>query len=140
MIQHKLDIYAAGLEHNPAAGIDLAESRKAFSRYLVKLDTLSPNEERTVVDLRAPDDTEDAKTAGGIYAIAKDQVRLFTLGSVSRGIPYKEWVIPHPIPINTQENYGFYPGADIIAFVELPKLMCVYYIRDQSRRCELILT
>jgi hypothetical protein len=124
LIQHKVELYAVGLEHNPAAGIDLAESRNALCRYLKNLDTLSPTEERTVGDLRIPDNFEDAKVAGGVYAILKDQVRLFTLGSVSRGVLYKEWTIP--LPVVAPDNYGFYPDADIIAFVELPKLMCVY--------------
>ena len=76
-----------------------------------------------VDDLRVPDDLEDATTAGGVYAIMNDKVRLFTLGSVSRGIPYKQWTIP--LPDIVPENYGFYPDADVIAFVELLRLMCV---------------
>jgi len=49
LVQHKLDLHAVGLEHNPAAGIDLTESRKAFSQHLASYDALSPIEERTVV-------------------------------------------------------------------------------------------
>jgi len=136
LIQHKLDLHAIGLEHNPAAGIDLTESRKAFCQYLTSYCALSPTEERTMVDnLRTSADVEYIKVAGGVYAILEDQVRLFTLGSVSRGIPYNEWTIP--LPIIAPQDYNFYPGADVIAFLELQGLMCVY--GSSSRRCELIL-
>jgi hypothetical protein len=117
LIQHKLELYAVGLEHNPAAGIDLAGSRDALRRYLTGLIRLSPIEERMVKDLQIPD-VDEAKVAGDVYAIVNDRVRLFTPGSVSRGIPYKDWAIP--LPAASLENSGFYPGADIIAFVELP--------------------
>jgi len=119
-----LDLHSVGLEHNPAAGIDLTESRKAFRRHLASYDTLSPIEETTVDDLQVPYDWMDAEAAGGVYAILKDEVRLFTLGSVSRGIPYKEWAIP--LPVITLHSYGFYPGADIIAFLKLSEVLCVY--------------
>ena len=75
------------------------------------------------------------KVAGGVYAILEDQVQLFALGSVSRGIPYKEWAIP--LPVIASQDYGFYPGADIIAFLEVQGLTCVY--TTSNRRCELIL-
>ena len=104
LIRHKLDLHSVGLEHNPAAGIDLTESRKAFRRHLVSHDALSPIEEMTVDGLRTPNDWVHAKTAGGVYAILKDpvEVRLFTLGSVSGGIPHREWAIP--LPVTTPHN------------------------------------
>jgi len=83
LIQHKLDLHAAGLEHNPAAGTDLTESRKAFRQYLTSYGTLSPTEERRVGGLRAPRKYKDTKVVGGVHAILNDKVRLFTLGSVS---------------------------------------------------------
>ena len=132
MIQHKLDLHAVGLEHNPAAGIDLTESRKAFRQYLTSYGALSPTDERTVGGLRAPSCFEDAKVVGGVYAILNDKVRLFTLGSVSRGIPYKEWAIP--LPVTAPHDYGFYPDADIIAFVELLEDPCVYSSSKYSLR------
>jgi len=112
------------LEHNPAAGIDLSESRKVFSQYLTNFGTLSPIEEKTAGNLQVPDSTINAKVVGGVYAIMNDQVQLFTLGSPSRGIPYKEWTIP--LPVTAPEGYGFYPGADIIAFVKQQSPMYVY--------------
>ena len=135
LIQHKLDLHAVGLEHNPAAGVDLIESQKAFCKYLTSFGALSPIEERTVCGLRAPRKYQDAKVVGSVYTILKDKVRLFTLGSVSRGTPYKEWAIP--LPVIAPQDYGFYPGADIIAFLEVQGVMCVY--ASSNRRCELIL-
>ena len=124
LVQHKLDLHAVGLEHNPAAGIDLTESRKTFSQYLASYDALSPIEEREVVGLRAPYSYKDVKVVDGVHAILKDTVRLFTLRPVSRGIPYKEWEIP--LPVTAPCGYGFYPDADIIAFVKLLEEQCVY--------------
>ena len=85
---------------------------------------LFPIEERTVGGLRAPGKFEDAKVIGSVYAILKDKVRLFALGSGLRGIPYKEWTIP--LPVTAPYGYGFYPDADIIVFVELLEESCVY--------------
>jgi hypothetical protein len=119
------------LEHNPAAGIDLAESRNALGRYLKNLDTLSPAEERTVGGVQIPDSFRDIQAAGGVYAILKDQIRLFTLGSVSRGVPYKEWTIPPPA---APDKFGFYPGANVIAFARLVDLVYVYSSSTSSLR------
>ena len=55
------------------------------------------------------------RSAGDVYAILDDSVRLFTLGSASRGIPFKEWRIP--LPVGAVDDYCFHPGADVIAFL-----------------------
>ena len=123
-IQHKIDLYAAGFEYNLAAGVELAESRKALHQYLSNLHSLCPIEEWTVEDARINDDADNIKVAGSGIAIMNETIRLFTLGSSSRRIPHNEWEIPRP----TVEpgDYGFYPGADIIAFAELHKVTYVY--------------
>ena len=54
------------------------------------------------------------KIAGGMYAIMKDSVRLFTPAPASQEM--KEWKIP--LPVACPANYCFHPGADVIAFVE----------------------
>jgi len=74
--------------------------------------------------LRFKDDIERIKVVGGVIAVVDESVRLFTLGSPSRMIPYKEWEVPLPIP--APKDYGFYPGADVIAFFELQEEMYVY--------------
>ena len=56
------------------------------------------------------------RTAGGVHA-AVDSARLFNPGSAPRRIPYKEWEIL--LPIADPIDYCFYPGAGVIAFVEL---------------------
>ena len=96
LIQHKLDLFAAGFEYNAAAGIDLAESQKAFLQHISSLDSLRPIEERVVGEVQMDGDYH-SKTSGGVHAVFTDSVRLFSLGSASRGIPYKEWNIPSPI-------------------------------------------
>ncbi|KAF9653285.1 hypothetical protein BDM02DRAFT_3265533 [Thelephora ganbajun] len=115
-IRHKIDLFAAGLEYNAAAGIGLAESQKAFLQYRLNLDSLRPIEERTVDNLGP--DTGKPRARGGVYAIVKESVRLFSLGSASWRIPYKEWEIP--LPGIHPRSYDFYPGADVIAFLEAP--------------------
>jgi len=97
---------------------------------------LSPIDEKEMDEyLRTPAEVGYIKAAGGICAILTDQVRLFAVGSIARGIPYKEWAIP--LPVITPQDYEFDPGTDIIAFLEVQGLMCVYV--SSNRRCELIL-
>ena len=126
MIDHKIELYAAGFEYNPAAGIDLAESGKALSQHLSNLYQLRPAEGWEAKNLRVKDNVDNVKSSGGVIAIVNESVRLFVLGSSSRKIPSKEWEIPLP-PIEL-ENYGFYPAADIIAFVELQEMLYVYWL------------
>ena len=116
LIQHKIGLFAAGLEYNAAAGVDLTESRKAFLQYTSSLDSLRPIEERVVGEVQA-DGFYRWSAAGGVHAVFTDSVRLLSLGSASRGIPYKEWKIPSPI--NDAVNHCIHPGANIIAFVEM---------------------
>ena len=126
LIQHKIDLHAAGFEYNPAAGIDLSESRKALRQYLSNLNLSCPIEERVVENPRIGEWGENVKAAGGVMTIVNESVRLFTLGSSSRRIPYKEWEIP--LPSFGVQRCDFYPGVDIIAFVELQEEKCVYLV------------
>lgn len=87
------------------------------------MDSLRPVEERTIGGLRLEDQSFQT-IAGGMHAVIKDsRVRLFTPGSSSRGIPYKEWEIPPPFA--DPEGYDFYPGANVIAFVRLAEVRLV---------------
>ena len=115
LVQHKIDLFKVGLEYNTAAGIDLNESRKALLQYNTCLKSLSPIEKR-VVDFPPPSEGYSFKTAGGVHAVVKNSVRLFSPGSALRRIPYKEWEIP--LPAAHPRGYCFYPGADIIAFAD----------------------
>ena len=125
LAQHRIELFAAGLEYNTGAGISLADSRKALSQYRSNLDSLCLTEEREVENLRR-DRLGSPKIAGGVCAIMKDDsVSLFSLGSASRGIPYGEWEVPLP-PIEPRD-YDFYPGIDVIAFVAgLQEPRCVH--------------
>ena len=119
VLQHKIDLYAAGLEYNPATRVSLADSRKALQLHS-NIDSLLPVEERTVDDPPI-EGMNFTMTAGGLYAIfgIGGSVRLYRPGSASRGIPYKEWEIRAPIShYPNPAHYCFYPGADIIAFAE----------------------
>lgn len=93
---------------------------------------LSPIEERTVGRLQILNDINNAKAAGSVHTFMTDQVWLFTLGSASRGMLYKEWAIP--LLVTALESCGFYPGADIIAFIKMLRWMwmCVYLSSESS--------
>ena len=115
LVQHRVDLFKVGLEYNATAGVNLDESRKALLQYNTCLKSLSPIEKR-VVDFLPPSEGYSFKTAGGVHAVVKNSVRLFSPGSALRRIPYKEWEIP--LPAAHPRGYCFYPGADIIAFVD----------------------
>jgi hypothetical protein len=113
LIQHKIDLFAAGLEYNAAAGIDLVDSRKAFLQYRSGFHSLRPIEER-IVHL----DQWFTRKSGGVYAVPSHDgpVQLFAPGSASRGIPHKEWEAP--LASTFLEAYDVCPDADVIAFPE----------------------
>ena len=132
LIQHKIDLFLAGLEYNAAAGVDLIESRKAYLQYTgSSLDSLRPIEEK-VVDVAQAEPGYPSSTVGGVHAVFADSVRLFSLGSASRGIPHKEWEIPSPIddPIGRY----IYPRANLIAFVERQTNTCVHQSPEPQSR------
>ena len=74
------------------------------------------------------------KIAGGMCAIMKDSVRLFTPAPASQEM--KEWKIP--LPVACPANYCFHPGADVIAFVERQEPRYVHSNKPEtasSSRC-----
>ena len=131
LIQHKIDLFAAGLEYNAAAGIDLVESRKAFLQYSSSVDLLHPIEEKVVGEVQS-DGNRWSKTAGGVLAIFADSVRLFALGSASRGISYKEWKIQPPI----DNAIGFHicPAANLIVFIGPQTSRCAHRSQELLSR------
>ena len=123
LIQHKIELYAAGFKYNPGVGISLSDSRKALLQYYSNLESLRPAEERKMENIRVKEVC--SVTGGGVYAaIIGDAVRLITLGSASRGIPHREWQIP--FPVIDPEDYCLCPGADVIVFFEWLGERCVY--------------
>ena len=71
LIQHKIELYSAGFKYNAAAGIELADSKKAFLEYRSNLDSLRPSEEVTLDGVRR-EDAVSSTTVGGVYANAKN--------------------------------------------------------------------
>jgi len=60
---------------------------------------------------------QEAIAVNGTYGILwRNLVRFFTLGSVSLGIPRREWGIP--LQHVEASTFTFYPQANIMAFVE----------------------
>ena len=130
MIQHKIELLAAGFEYNEAAGASLADSRKALLQHYSNLDSLCLAGEKKSGLL--PEGDQDETTAGGVHAVTvfKESVRLFTLGSVSRGIPYEEWWIQPPY--RESRIYAFYPGANVITFVGLAEVQSVHWSSEYA--------
>jgi hypothetical protein len=114
LIQHKIDLFAAGLEYNAAAGISLVDSKQAFHQYRSNLNSFRPAEER-IMNLQRGYEW----ISGGVYAMVNFSAQLFALGSASRRIPHKEWEIPIP-EIDLPMRYAFDPGADVIVFLDTP--------------------
>jgi hypothetical protein len=119
LVQHRIDLFSVGLEYNAVAGVSLTDSQEALLRYRSNPDPLCQIE-----NIRQ-DPLNSIRTTGGVHAALKDGlVRLFTLSSPSRGIQHREWKIP--LPVAHQGHYCFFPGADVIAFLELQQLGCVH--------------
>ncbi|KAF9793389.1 hypothetical protein BJ322DRAFT_1016908 [Thelephora terrestris] len=112
--QHKIELYAAGLEYNAAAEINLADSQNAHSRYCSSMDSLCPVGKMMVSMWR--DNLDRTRSGGGVHVIFQESVRLFALGSASRGIPHREWEIP--LPVADPAGCCLCPDGDVIAFVE----------------------
>ena len=123
LIQHRMELHAAGLKYNPRAGISLSDSRNALLQYRSNLESLRPAEERKMGNTWM--DEIFSVSGGGVYAlITGDAVQLITLGSASRGIPQKEWEIP--LPVINPEYYCLCPGADVIVFSKRLGAGCVH--------------
>ena len=116
-----MDLHSTGLEYNAVAGISLADSRKAPLQYRSSLDSPCPSAKWTAKNIKTTE--VFYRSAGDVYAILEESVRLFTLGSPSRGIPFKEWKIP--LPVDDVDDYCLYPGADVIAFLIVQEYTCV---------------
>jgi hypothetical protein len=119
LIQHKIDLFAAGLEYNVATRVDLDSSRAAFQSHS-SLDSLRPIEVRAV-EVPRMEYQPATVVADGVYCLeTQNSIRLFAAGSASLGVPYKEWEIPTPVPGDQfQRRYHICPSADVIAFVEI---------------------
>ena len=119
-----MDLHAAGLEYNPAAGLDLPESQRAFHEHLSKSNSLSFVQKMAEFDRRYKGLRRGSKTVGGVHAVEAGSLHLFALGSASPGMPRKEWEIP--IPGFLVDGYSFCPDADVVAFVEWQPSGCVH--------------
>ena len=60
LLQHKIDLYAAGLEYNLATEFSLTDSRNAFAQYCSNLDSLCPIEKK-IIEIERPDHPADNK-------------------------------------------------------------------------------
>ena len=116
MIQYEIDLFCAGLQHNPRTKKSLADCRAALEAYCKRWSTLDPAEKwDKSFDVSSADNS--IVVVSGTYGIlSKDSAKFFTSGSVSRGIPRREWEIS--FEHFDALKFAFHPQADVMAVVE----------------------
>ena len=114
-VQHEIDLFGAGLQRNPRTKASLTDRRAALELYRKSWESLGPVEEGDENPRFFVDGT--ALVVGGTFGIlGENLVKFITLGSISRGIPSKEW----DFPFEDLEafDFSFYPRANVLAIVE----------------------
>ena len=111
-IQHKIDLYAAGLVPNWATGVTTVDSIKALREYQSKWDKFDVDEEQILMKVPEDEREWEAATVGGVHAVAvKHEIVFFTLPSNSRGIQSRKQTIPLDFMVT---GFAFYPQADVV--------------------------
>lgn len=111
-IQHKLDLFAAGLEPNWSTGFTLADRVKSLEEYHSRWEDIDIDMYQTAVK---PPSVGSQTIVGGICAsIPKgDEIKFCTLPSSFRAIVSKS----HTIPFDPEViDFAFNPQADVIVF------------------------
>ena len=114
-IRLEIDLFDSGLQRNPRTKASLTDCCAALEAYRRSWESLDPLEEDDVGPLSFADG--EALVVGGTFGILDENLAKFiTLGSISRGIPSKEW----DVPLNDLEafDFSFYPRANVLAVVE----------------------
>jgi len=92
----------------------LPDRRAALEVYRRRLEAFEAEKWDKVFDV---DSVLETTTVSGTYGIlGRDSVKFFTLGSVSRGIPRREWDVS--FKDHEARFFTFCPQADILAVVE----------------------
>jgi len=115
-LQYEIDLFAAGLRRNPRveAVASLSERRASLAAYRRRLEAFDTEKWEKVLDV---DGVLEVTAVSGTYGIlCRDSVGFITLGSVSRGIPRREWDIS--FKDHEARFFTFCPQADILAVVE----------------------
>ncbi|KAF9643654.1 hypothetical protein BDM02DRAFT_1374405 [Thelephora ganbajun] len=115
-IKYRIDLFAVGLEENPAVNLSLIDKRRAFDEHCTRWDVLNPIQtwEREIgihgyLQASGP----------GVYSFIADRkkfIQFLTLESVPRGIPQREWKLP--LPDFVLAGFAINPHADALALVE----------------------
>ena len=114
-IQYEIDLFGSGLQRNPRTKVPLADCRAALEAYCRGRETLEPVE-KCEEDLDASTYEVVNVLGGTLGTLAKNSAKFITLGSISRGIPRKEW----GVPLGNFESFHFTfcPRADVLVIVE----------------------
>ena len=93
----------------------LADCHAALAAYRKRWENFDPAQKWDwVLDVS---DIREGVAVSGVYGLLwKNSVKFFTLGSVSRGIPGREWDIS--FKHLEAKTFTFYPQANIMAIVE----------------------
>ena len=117
-IQYEIDLSAAGLQRNPQIEPSMiSDCRGVLTAYLRRWKTLAPLEEWEMTIRGDSWGPIDVSVVGGVCGLLwKDLVKFFLLGSVSRGIPGREWNVL--LGDFEASAFTFYPRANVMAVVE----------------------
>ena len=109
-IQHKLDLYAAGLEPNWTTGFTLTDSIKALGEHRSRWKDFNVDSEQQMTARIS--NSEQEATAGGVYGVVTGfEIQFFTLASNPRGIQPKEQKISLDFKV---VGFAFHPHADVV--------------------------
>ena len=116
-INYRADLFAAGLEDNPAVSLPLADKRRAFDEYRTKWDDFGPIQKEQMRKLGNYGGGSCNASGAGVFGFIADgerSIRFMTLESALRGIPQKVWQVSLPFELSPQ-RFTIYPQADVLA-------------------------
>ena len=116
VIQYEIDLSGAGLQRNPRTRAPLADCRTAFEAYSKRWEA-SHSIEQWTKDFRSSVYRAVSVVSGTFGILWKRSASFITLGSISRGIPRREWDIS--FKTLRARGFAFYPQADILAVIEV---------------------
>ena len=114
-IAYRVGIFSAGLKDNPSVNLSLADKRRILCEYRTKWGALSPIQKSEGRTKNSPMTFRASASGVFCFVVGRDDfIQFSTLGSISRGIPRKEWRVPLPAGISLK-HFAICPQADVLA-------------------------
>jgi len=115
-INHRINLYAVGLEDNPESNLILADKRRALKEYRAKWNNLDPFQKWEPGAGSVGCQWTSVLGVYGVTAHSQEFIEFFTLESVSQGVPRKEWKIP--LPHFNFSGFAINPHSNLLVVVE----------------------